>query len=694
MVGGTACVFDQCQYQVAITVVQIGPQALAAGLPVKAEAARSFREAAPIGRDMTDHKPVEAHSMLEAILQSAVGAIITIDTRGVVQTVNPATVRLFGYDEAEMIGQNVKMLMPEPHRVRHDGYMAHHLATGERKIIGIGRDVEGQRKDGSLFPMHLSVSAFEVNGVHYFAGIVHDLSTRTRLEVEVSRQTALFQAVFDHVPEPLVISDAEQKILLVNPAANRVFGYTGEELVGKSTAVLCEIPEDYLGVEQDLSNLSIDQSESRRAIAVRFRRKNGDAFPGQLIGAAIRGQNGGLAGMLSLIRDTTLEQKQEDARLKTQRLEAIGQLTGGVAHDFNNLLTIITGNLELLEDYVADPRGVDNLKRAQSAAEAGARLTSRLLTFARRKRLEPQVLDLNDQVRAMLELLTRTLGENIQLSTRLAYDLWKTQIDQSEIESAILNLAINARDAMPTGGKLIIETSNTVLDGEKIFSDGVTAPGDYVRMSVSDTGSGMGKDILRRAFEPFFTTKPVGRGTGLGLSTIYGFVKQSNGNVLIYSEPGQGTTVSIYLPKYQTGMATDLGTPEELKPSQHSGGTILVVEDNPDVRSVAVGRLTRIGYSVIEADTAVEAIEMLRSGIEVNAVFSDVVMPGGQSGFDLARWVSENRPQLAVVLTSGFSEDVIPGPGSVHLKVLRKPYTQKELELELRNAIQTKCIKG
>jgi len=628
--------------------------------------------------------------MLEAILQSAVGAIITIDTKGIVQTVNPATEKLFGYRADEMIGRNVKMLMPEPHRANHDGYMTHHMETGERKIIGIGRDVEGQRKDGSLFPMHLSVSKFEVKGALFFAGIVHDLSTRSRLEGEVSRQSALFQAVFDHVPEALVISDADRRILLVNPAANRVFGYADGELIGQSTAVIYESLDDYARVDEKVVALLKEHSEARIMQTIRFRRKSGDSFPGQLVGAAIPGPRGELAGVLKLIRDVTIEQKQEDARLKTQRLEAIGQLTGGVAHDFNNLLTIITGNLELLEDYVTDPRGADNLKRAQGAAEAGARLTSRLLTFARRRRLEPQIVDLNEQVRAMLELLTRTLGENIQLSTRLAYDLWKTLTDQSEIESTILNLAINARDAMPNGGKLIIETTNVVLDGDNLFSDGATAAGAYVRMSVSDTGTGMSKDVLHRAFEPFFTTKPVGRGTGLGLSTIYGFVKQSNGNVMIYSEPNRGTTVNIYLPKYEAPIGALESSAEAPQTLSHVRATILVVEDNADVRAVAVSRLKRIGYSVLEAQTAVEAIQLLEQGLQVDGVFSDVVMPGGQSGFDLARWISENRPRLAVLLTSGFSEDVMPGPGTERLKVLRKPYSQRELEFALSNALAAK----
>ena len=625
--------------------------------------------------------------MLEAILQSAVGAIITIDTNGSIQTVNPATVRLFGYAETELLGRNVNILMPEPHRALHDGYIAHHMVTGERKIIGIGRDVEGMRKDGSCFPMHLSVSAFEVKGTRYFAGIVHDLSTRSRLEVEVGRQSALFQAVFDYVPEPLVITGIGRQILLANPAASRVFGYEAGELIGKSTAVLYELVDDFVRVGQSFGFHQLEETGNHRSVAVRFRRKNGETFPGQLMGAVIRGPSGANAGVLELIRDLTHERKQEDARLKMQRLEAIGQLTGGVAHDFNNLLTIITGNLELLEDHLTDPKGADHLKRAQGAAEAGARLTSRLLTFARRRRLEPQIVDLNDQVRAMTELLNRTLGGNIQLSARLCPNLWKTRIDPSEIENAILNLAINSRDAMPGGGKLVIETSNVVLDGDASFSDSVTAPGNYVRMSVSDTGTGMSSDVLRRVFEPFFTTKAPGRGTGLGLSTIYGFVKQSNGNVMIYSEPGKGTTVNIYLPQYVTLHSQDQTPPTTGVVQSPAGETIYVVEDNPEVRNVAVTRLERLGYRIVEAETAVDAIARLSSGLAVDAIFSDVVMPGGQSGFDLAAWAASHRPDLAVVLTSGFAEDVMPESSAFHLPILRKPYSQAELAVALRNAL-------
>lgn len=625
--------------------------------------------------------------MLEAILETAVGAIITINSRAIILSINPATQRMFGYTAEELVGRNVNILMPEDVSRSHDGYISHHLQTGDRRIIGVGRDVEGKRKNGVVFPIHLSVSAFEVDGEKYFTGIIHDLSMRVELQAEVDRQISLFQAVFDHVPEPLVITDTNNKILMINPATSYVFRFDPNELIGKNAEILLTDDDKPSISAAEVKNLNGLNRHAARPIDVSLRRKSGDPFPGRIASSTIPGPAGKTAGILRLIRDLTLEHKQEEALLKTQRIEAIGQLTGGVAHDFNNLLTIISGNLELLEDYLVDERGAEHLRRAKRAAEAGARLTNRLLTFARRRRFNSQLVRLNIHVLAMTELLHRTLGENIQLDTNLTPDLWTTLIDPSEIESALLNLAINARDAMPNGGKLVIETSNSVLDTEATGMDSTVTPGEYVRLSVSDNGTGMSHDVLQHAFEPFFTTKPPGRGTGLGLSTIYGFIKQSNGHIVVYSEPGSGTTVNLYLPRYVA--PEDVNSAEEPVKARGSakGETILVVEDNPDVRAITIGRLDRLGYNVVEVETARDAIKLLTDGLDVDGIFSDVVMPGGYSGFDLARWVAEHRPHIAMLLTSGFAEGVAPGADDEHPTILRKPYSLAELAAEMEKTL-------
>jgi PAS domain S-box-containing protein len=627
--------------------------------------------------------------MLEAILESAVAAILAIDSTGRIHSANPAAERMFGYTEGEILGQRVNILMPEPYRSQHDGYLARHLSTGEKRIIGIGREVSGQRKDGTVFPIHLAVGAFDMGGVRYFSGIINDLSARARLQAEIDRQSLLFQTVFDHVPEALVIADPSGQIILLNPAAVRTFGYQADEAVGLDWAAIYDRPRDLERMEAGLGMGDRPDGYLTSPVSLTLRRKDGSTFPGQGHAAVISGADGSRMAVVSLLRDVTEELKQKEALLKSQRLEAIGQLTGGIAHDFNNLLTIISGNLELLEGSINNAQDVDLLTRASRAADSGARLTNRLLTFARRRQLATEVINLNEQVRSMTELLRRTLGDTIELQTHLAPDLWLTQADPGEVEAAVLNLAINARDAMSSGGKLSIRTENATLDEGEVGFEGPLAAGNYVRISVADNGIGMSKEILSRVFEPFFTTKPPGRGTGLGLSTIYGFIKQSNGNITIYSEPGIGTTINLYLPRAvdQEGVARPAGSADQTEAS--NGEKVLVVEDNHDVRQLTVTRLQRLGYEVVECNTGAEAKAVLENGLAVDVIFSDIMMPGGTTGIDLGRWVERHRPGLPIVLTTGFAEETARGMAGAQdsWQILRKPYAQKDLAVVMRSAL-------
>jgi len=513
--------------------------------------------------------PALDSSKLEAILNSAIAAIITIDTAGRMQSVNPATERLFGYGRDEMLGQNVKMLMPEPYRGEHDTYMTSYLATGRKKIIGIGREVLALRKDGSVFPVDLAVSEFEADGRRYFAGIISDLSERKRVE---------------------------------------------EALL-----------------------------ESERKLA------------------------------------------------RAQKLEAIGQLTGGIAHDFNNLLTVIIGNIELLGLHVQEGPQHDLLREAQEAAELGAELTDRLLTFARRRRLEPRTVQLNELVLQTTSLLKRTIGEHISLSALLAPDLWPTRSDPGQIESAIVNLALNARDAMPKGGKLVVETLNVTIDPDDELATPELSPGDYVQLSVSDSGAGMAPEVASRAFEPFFTTKSRGHGTGLGLSMVYGFVKQSGGHATIYSEPGHGTTVKLYLPRADA--PEHRPGAREAKTSQGTAGErILMVEDDERVRRLTAKRLRHLGYEVIEAEDGKQAIALMEAGTRFDLVFSDLVMPGGVSGYEVCRRAREIDPKVRTLLTSGYSEEILREEDGAETmpRVLRKPYRQTELDRALREVLDTR----
>jgi PAS domain S-box-containing protein len=560
------------------------------------------------------------------------------------------------------------------------------LATGERKIIGIGRHVMGRRKSGTIFPIHLSVSAFESAGQRYFTGIVIDLSD-THASSNGLGEQQLIQAIFNYLPDAVLVADADGKVLLCNPAVARVFGYAPEELIGQPKSVLYHDREEYVrmrALEARLAEQAMPEPKT-----VRYRRKSGEPFHAETIASVLKDQSGRFTGLISLNRDISKQVVQDEALRKAQRMEAVGQLTGGIAHDFNNLLTIITGNHELLEAELQTEEQRDLLTRANNAALMGARLTSRLLTFARRRRLDPVILNLNEQVLGMAELLRRTLGESIALGTLLAPRLWSVRADPSEVENAVLNLAINSRDAMPAGGKLVIETRNVVLDESDVASEVGVEPGEYVRLSVSDTGIGMAPEVLTRVFEPFFTTKEPGKGTGLGLSVIYGFVKQSEGHVTLYSELGRGTTVNLYLPHAAVAGERAAVANQATAAQLATGETILLVEDNPDVRKVTARRLENLGYRVIEADSGVRAIEMLEGGTKVDLLFSDVVMPGGVSGFDLARWVKESMPAVRILLTSGFADDIAragetPAP---ELEILRKPYSGADLAAALRMAL-------
>ena len=614
---------------------------------------------------------------LEAILKSAIAAIITIDSRGRIETVNPAAERMFGYLAGEIMGRNINLLMPEPYRSQHDTYLAKYLATGRRQIIGIGREVAGLRKDDTTFPMHLSVGEFKIGEARYFAGTILDLRAQRAAEQRFEHEQALFRSIFQSLPDPLVICDAAGAIRLVNPSFTEAFGYTEPEVLGESVGRLLERTEEgalFLGA------VPASPAMPGKHQVARFRRKSGELFPATTVQAAIVGSSGSQLGRLVLIHDATAERQRESLLLQAQRMEAVGQLTGGVAHDFNNLLTVILGNIELLEPRLDDALSQSLAGEAREAAEMGARLTDRLLTFARRQRLETQSINLNEFVLGLTDLLRRTIGTPIDLSTALATDLWPTVADSGQVESAVVNLVINARDAMPNGGRLVIETFNATLDAGDVANIPGMAAGDYVVLSVTDTGHGMAPEVRERAFEPFFTTKPAGKGSGLGLATIYGFARQSGGNVTIYSESGKGTTVNLYLPRAGLGTAAESASPTaEVHAGQ--GETVLVVEDDDRVRRLTARRLRDLGYRVLEAGQGAEALAVLARTSNVEILFSDLVMPGGMSGIDLAWEVRERYPHIRVILTSGYSAGLMNQVelAQLDLQVLRKPYRQVEL---------------
>jgi signal transduction histidine kinase/CheY-like chemotaxis protein len=416
---------------------------------------------------------------------------------------------------------------------------------------------------------------------------------------------------------------------------------------------------------------------------------------------AIRDDADKLIGFAKVTRDLTEKRMADERSRQAQKMEGIGQLTGGVAHDFNNLLTIIIGNLETLQRNLRTP-GVerDKLQRSAENAMRGARraesLTQRLLAFSRQQPLDPKPINLARLVGGMSDLLRRTLGENIVVETVFSGGIWEALADPHQLEIAILNLAVNARDAMPDGGKLTLETANVYLDEKYAATQVEVLPGQYVMIAVTDTGCGMSPEVKAKAFDPFFTTKDVGHGTGLGLSQVYGFVKQSRGHVKIFSEVGEGTTIKLYLPRAPAGRAFAEKEPDQVLATGSSKETILVVEDDPDVRAFSCETLRELSHTVLEAQSGVEALRLLEAHPEVNLVFTDIGLPGGVNGRQLAERARSLRPGLKTLFTTGYARNAIVHGGRLDpgVELITKPFTQAALSEKLRSILDAARVPG
>lgn len=503
-------------------------------------------------------------ALLMAILDASVDAIIVSDAKGQIVRTNGAANQMFQYEPDELIGQSVNALMPDSMAVLHDNFMSRYIKTGEKKIIDIGRDVEGLRKDDTTFPLHLSVGHAKIDDQAMFIAILHDLTERRATQSALSR---------------------------------------------------------------------------------------------------------------------------------SQRLDAINQMTGGISHDFNNLLTVIIGNLELLE--MRGPTDVQTplIKDALDAAELGADLTSRLMVFARKSNLKPAQVDLREVCQNTLSILKRTLGAGYRIRTDFADSVYDVIVDPVQLQSALMNLALNARDAMGGSGELLVSVANVSIDDTYMAQEVDILPGNYVRLSVSDDGDGMTSEEQKRAFEPFFTTKSDSNGTGLGLAMVYGFVRQSGGHITLYSEVGHGTSFGLYFPALlnpdHIAQHARQGDNDGIALPAGTGKKILIVEDNPKVQKLSIERIKSLGFDTVQASSADEAYQMLQDGLEVDLVFSDLVMPGDMTGYDLAAKIEVEFPHLKVLLTSGYASDVITG-AMAHDKpydILHKPYHMADLAKQLQSLL-------
>ncbi|MGE7415738.1 ATP-binding protein [Methylobacterium tarhaniae] len=503
------------------------------------------------------------------------------------------------------------------------------------------------------------------------------------LEAQVAARTRERDRMWRLSKDVMLVARFDGTIAALNPAWHAVLGWTEEDLIGRPFLDLVH-PDDQARTRAETKRLA----EGHATLLFENRYRHADGSYRTLSWTAVPGEE----HLHAVGRDVTEQRELEEAFRQSQKMEAVGQLTGGIAHDFNNLLTGIVGSLDLLSTRLAQGR-TDVVERyinaALTSAHRAAALTHRLLAFARRQPLDPRPVDANALVASLEDLVRRTLGETVALETRLAADLWPTLCDANQLESAILNLAINARDAMPEGGRLTIESRNVELDAVFAAAHGDVAPGAYIRLAVTDTGTGMPPEVVRRAFDPFFTTKPIGQGTGLGLSMIYGFARQSDGHAVISSEVGRGTTVALYLPRHDGPLAAlESPAPGPAEPAAAgSGETVLVVEDEPAVRSLIVDVLRDLGYRVLEAQDGPAGLAALRGAARVDLLVTDVGLPG-LNGRQLADAAREHRPGLKVLFITGYAENAaMAGFLAPGMQMITKPFPVDLLARRIRAMI-------
>lgn len=502
------------------------------------------------------------------------------------------------------------------------------------------------------------------------------------------RDLTALSILLSTVLDAAVAIDAAGEVVGWNYAAEQTFGWSRAEALGQNLNDLI-VPIRHQRAHA-LGMLRYQQTGQahvvNRRIEIDARAKSGREFPIELSITEAHGGSG--AAFVGFMRDISGRIEMENRLRESQKLEALGHLTGGIAHDFNNLLTVILGNAETLAENISDPDLKSMAELALSAAERGAELTNRLMAFARRQPLDPKPTDVNQLVAAMQGLIRSTIAERFEVKFVLAPDLGLIEIDAGELDSALLNLVVNARDAMPSGGNLVIETANTELDSDYAGRHPEVVPGEYVMLSVTDTGVGMDADTVRRAVEPFFTTKPVGKGSGLGLSMVFGFTKQSGGHIEICSEPGVGTAINLYFPRLRTDQRATFQLAVELQP-QGGKEHILIVEDNDLVLKHLKNQLILLGYRVKTAMSGPEAMDALQANDDVDLLLTDIVMPGGMNGTELADRVRAFRPSLRILFTSGYTENAIDQHGRLDpgVALLRKPYTRLELATKVREVL-------
>jgi PAS domain S-box-containing protein len=632
----------------------------------------------------------------ELLVQSVVDyAIYMLDPNGRVVSWNAGAERIKGFSAQEIIGEHFSRFYTDEDRAAGVPAQALKIAAESGRFA---TEAWRRRKDGSRFWAMVVIDPIRKGGeLVGFAKITRDMTEQRTAQLAMLETERGFRLLVQGVTDyAIYMLDPDGKVTNWNAGAERIKGYAASEVLGQHFSRFYT-PEDF---DSGLPSTALETARRvGRYEAEGWRlRKDGSRFWASVVIDAIH-DKGRLIGFAKITRDLTERQEAQlqlersrEQLFQSQKMEAIGQLTGGLAHDFNNLLTGITGSLELMKARLAQGR-IGDLDRyitaAQGAASRAAALTHRLLAFARRQPLDPKPTSPNRLIADMEELVRRTVGPEIVVETVLSIGLWPTLCDPNQLENAILNLCINARDAMPNGGRLTIETANTWLD-ERGAGERDMQPGQYVAICVTDTGTGMLPEVIARAFDPFFTTKPLGQGTGLGLSMIYGFAKQSGGQVRIYSEEGAGTTMRIYLPRHR-GEVDEEVIPPRLSdaPRAQAGETVLIVDDEPTVRMLVTEVLDELGYAAIEAADGTSGLKVLQSDVRIDLLITDVGLPKGMNGRQMADAAREARPTLKVLFITGYAENAAVGDGHLEpgMYLLTKPFAMEMLASRIKTII-------
>ena len=622
------------------------------------------------------------------LLDSTGEGIFGVDMNGHCTFCNPAALRLLGYSDAsEILGKDTHALL---HHSRKDGtpYPAGECPAVKARVAGRGVHIDDEvywRKDGTSFDVEYWCFPMLHDG--RLIGKVTaflDISARKRDE-EVMRQLA---DIVESSQDAIISLSCDGTIRSWNAGAERVFGYLEAEVMGKPVAMLSspEEQDEYRHVLEKIeAHQKVDQWETSRI------RKDGQRIDISLTASPMTDASGKLTGVSAIIRDITERKSLQAQLLQAQKMDALGQVAGAVAHDFNNLLMVINGSAELLHDRIKSSRAAGGyLGQIKQATEQAAGLTRQLLAFSRKQKLQPRVLNLNEVIQGMGAMLPRVLRSDIEITTHLGTSLACVRADQTQIEQVILNLAVNARDAMPHGGRLTLETADVEFDEEYAHSHLGVHPGSYVMLAVSDTGTGMDEQTQARIFEPFFTTKPQGQGTGLGLATVHGIVKQSQGWIWVYSELGRGTTLKVYLPRVE-GAPAAVPREKTTKRSLRGSETILVVEDQEGIRGLAAGVLQELGYKVLQAADGLAALHMAeKHKTGINLLLTDVIMPK-MSGRELVNQLSALDPQLKVLMMSAYPESHSANESGQE-KIdgfIQKPFSLRDLATKVREILDT-----